>query len=175
MIIADPPWPEHGGGRRGADQHYRLLSCAEISAFGDYVRQLAGDDAFLFLWVTANYLPDGLEVMRAWGFVYRTNIVWVKDKIGLGYYVRHQHELCLIGVRGRPARSRGQQRTGISSVIDARRLGHSVKPDSLHTLASDFGERRIELFARRRRAGWECYGDELPPLKWGLYTCVQRF
>ena len=61
------------------------------------MQQLAGDDAFLFLWVTANYLPDGLEVMRAWGFVYRTNIVWVKDKIGLGYYVRHQHELCLIG------------------------------------------------------------------------------
>ena len=165
VIIADPPWQERGGGRRGAQNHYALMPTDAIMAMGSQVRRLAGDNAFLFLWTTSTFLPDALDVMRAWGFKYKSNIVWVKDSIGLGFYVRHQHEVVLIGVRGRPARSRGQHTTSTPSVIDARKSGHSVKPHALHEIAAEFGERRIELFARRRTPGWECHGDELPPLK----------
>lgn len=165
VIIADPPWMMRGAGKvkRGADRHYELMPTSEIAALAEFVKGLAGDDAFLFLWTTNNHLPDALEVMRAWGFQYRTNIAWVKESIGMGFYTRGQHELCLIGVRGRPPRSmRGRYKgDAASSVIQAEKRAHSQKPDALHDIAWSFGTRRVELFARRRTPGWECYGDEL--------------
>lgn len=105
-IAADPPWLERGAGKvkRGADRHYPLMPTDEICQLD--VASLADDDAHLWLWVTNNFLPDGLRVMNAWGFRYVTNMAWGKVRngrvqIGLGQYLRGSHELCLFGVRGR--------------------------------------------------------------------------
>ena len=81
-IVADPPWPEYGGGRikRGADRHYKLMSVNEIKAMAVQVRRLTDQEGcHLYLWVTNNYLPYGFEVMREWDFEYKTCITWVKE------------------------------------------------------------------------------------------------
>ena len=173
IVLADPPWNERGGGKikRGADRHYPLMKTEEIIRLGDDIEHFIGDDAFLFLWVTNNYLPAGLEVMQAWGFDYRTNFVWVKDRVGLGFYARGQHELCLVGVRGNPPRSRrggGGGSNGFEvppSVLHADRGAHSKKPEAFYEVVESFksepGSPCLELFARNTRAGWESWGNEL--------------
>ena len=82
-IVADPPWPETGagvkGGRRGADRHYPLMSVKDILAMGPQVKALRGEEGcHLYLWVTNNFLPAGLQVMEAWGFTYKTIVTWAK-------------------------------------------------------------------------------------------------
>ena len=103
-IYADPPWPEVGagvkGGRRGADRHYPLMSFKEIYALGSEVQRVATPNAHLYLWITNRFLSQGLQVMGAWGFEYRTVITWGKDRFGLGQYFRGQTEQCLFGIRG---------------------------------------------------------------------------
>ena len=166
VLLADPPWNECGAGKhkRGADRYYPLMKTAEIVALEPTVREITADDCFLFLWVTNNFLPDGLEVMRAWGFDYKTNFCWVKDSIGLGFYARGQHELCLLGVRGKPPRAKrtaDNWGTDVSSVHFAPKRGHSAKPESFYEIVEGFGNRRVELFARRERKGWTSLGNEL--------------
>ncbi len=168
-IVADPPWPEYGGGKikRGADRHYPLMSIAEICSLGNKVKALRGEEGcHLYLWVTNNYLPAGLEVMRAWGFEYKTCITWGKVKedgtptLGLGQYFRGASEHCLFGVYGHlPYRmtdgddpKRGQGRT----LILAPRQEHSQKPEALLDMAELVSHPpRLELFARRQRLGWD--------------------
>lgn len=166
-ILADPPWNETGAGRikRGADKHYSLMKTADIIA---YMKEIPLDPSgsHLYLWVTNNFLPDGLEVMKALGFRYVTNLVWVKDRFGLGQYFRGQHELLLFGVMGKvpykesdnPTRSR----CVIPSVIHAKRRKHSQKPDEQYPIieATSYSP-YLELFARQRREGWDAWGDEL--------------
>lgn len=106
-------------------------------------------------------LRESLEVMAAWGFLYRTNLVWVKDKIGTGYYIRNEHELLLIGRRGNlPVPEPGTQP---SSVIHAPRTEHSEKPvefyELIETLYPDLP--KIELFARNNREGWKAWGNQV--------------
>ena len=88
IIYADPPWFEAGGGqiKRGADRHYPLMKTQEIIDLN--VSSIVADNAHLYLWVTNNFLQDGLDVMKAWGFEYKTIITWMKDKTGLGQYYR---------------------------------------------------------------------------------------
>lgn len=102
-IYADPPWMERGGGKikRGADRHYPLMSTKDIMALD--VPSSAADDCHLYLWVTNNFLPDGLKVMEAWGFRYVTMITWLKDRAGLGQYFRGITESCLFGIKGHPS------------------------------------------------------------------------
>ena len=118
----------------------------------------AAPDSVLFLWATNPKLADALAVMQAWGFEYRTNMAWVKDRIGMGYYVRGQHELLLIGKRGglpvpdtanRPA-----------SVVNAPVGGHSAKPTVFYDLIERMygGLPMAELFARVERPGWHRWG-----------------
>ena len=146
VVLADPPWSESGGGRikRGADRHYDLMTTDAIAALAPKVREIAADDAFLFLWVTDTFLPDGLRVLSEWGFTYKRTFIWCKDSFGLGFYARGQHEICLLGVRGKPARSR-------------RALIHGTS----YEVVESFGGSYCELFARRRRTGWVSYGSEL--------------
>jgi len=135
-VYADPPWLERGGGRikRGADKHYRLMSTKAIAALP--VREWAAKDAHLYLWVTNNFLPDGLLVLGSWGFRYVTAITWMKDKVGLGQYYRGITEHCLFGVRGRvsyrfrPDGKRAQGKTGFLE----RRGSHSVKPETMRQM-----------------------------------------
>ena len=162
-ILADPPWWEAGGGkiRRGADRHYPLMKTEQIMTMP--VSEIADDDAHLYLWVTNGKLPDGLKVMEAWGFKYKTNIAWAKDRMGLGQYFRGQHELCLFGVRGNiPYRtlSSGKRAQG-RTLITAPRRAHSEKPEELRSMIQIVSPGPyIELFARERYPGWDAWGFE---------------
>jgi N6-adenosine-specific RNA methylase IME4 len=163
-ILADPPWNERGGGKikRGADRHYKLLKTEEIISLP--VASLAEDNAHLYLWVTNGHLPDGLRVMDAWGFRYKTNIAWAKDRFGLGQYFRGQHELCLFGVRGNiPYRTRrdGKRAQG-RTLITAPRGEHSEKPEELRNMIELVSPGPyLELFARQKYPGWDSWGDEV--------------
>ena len=162
-IVADPPWPETGGGKicRRAQKHYPVVKD------GDMAGVLAtapcwhpADDCHLWLWVTNNRLPLGLSIMTTLGFRYVTNLVWVKDRFGIGQYLRGQHEICLFGVRGKtmmpPIRN-------VPSVVHAPRTRHSAKPDLVFDAIERVspGEPRLEMFARQPRSGWTVWGNEV--------------
>jgi len=157
-IYADPAWNESGGGKikRGADKHYKLMKTADIKLLP--VADIADDDCWLYLWVTNNFLKDGLEVMESWGFRYVTNFVWAKDRFGIGYYFRGQHELCLFGVKGKLK----PIKRNVSSLVVAKKTIHSKKPiEARNKIVSMSYEPRIELFAREKVDGWDSWGNEL--------------
>lgn len=173
-IYADPPWLEVGGGKihRGADRHYPLMKTEDIKWLD--VGSIADKDCHLYLWTTNNFLEDALEVMRHWGFRYITNIVWCKDRFGLGYYFRGQHELLLFGTKGNlkpkhklfnnPALWSGTpQLEGTktpTTVIHAKRTEHSSKPQEFYDLIETVSHSPYaELFARNKREGWDTWGN----------------
>ena len=166
VLLADPPWNERGAGKskRGADRHYPLLSTPKIIEVMRESGKLQhiSSTAHCYLWVTNNFLIDGIKVMEELGFRYVTNIVWIKPSMGLGQYFRGQHELMLFGVRGKgydictPA-------SNIPSVIVADRQEHSRKPEEAYQLieARSNGP-YLEMFARRPRGkDWEVWGNEV--------------
>lgn len=166
--IADPPWWEKGGGKikRGADRHYPLMKTRDICALP--IAPLFASNAHLWMWVTNNFLEDGLEVLRAWGFHYVTNCAWVKMRNGrlqqgLGQYLKGSHELLLFGTRGRvPYKVIDGKRQQAPSVIVAERTEHSRKPDEQYPLVERVSTGPfIELFARRDRPGWANWGNHL--------------
>lgn len=162
-IYADPPWNESGGGKvkRGADRHYPLMKTADIIAMGEMVRGMVDDNAHLYLWVTNNFLPDGLRVMEAWGFRYITKITWLKEHAGLGQYFQGKTEDCLFGVRGRlPYREvNGMKARGVTAIY-AKATTHSTKPDAMRQMIETVSyEPRLEMFARQRWPGWDVFGN----------------
>ena len=166
IIYADPPWDESGGGKikRGADRHYPLMKTKDIAALK--VKEIAADNAHLYLWVTNNFLPDGLEVMKAWGFKYKTIITWKKDRIGLGQYFRGNTEHCLFGVRGNlPYKIENDKRQQGVTGFDAKRKEHSEKPlemvEMIEKVSDRTGFNKIELFARDIKNGWDKWGNEI--------------
>jgi len=171
VIVADPPWLERGSGKikRGADRHYPLMKTTEIVAtMADVLGGRVADDAHLYLWVTNNFLVDGLGVIDALGFRYVTNVVWIKNRPGLGQYFRGCHELCLFAVRGRGLAVRSESRSIVSTLTAAhvrREDGerkHSGKPSEFFDMVErrSTGE-RLEMFARVRRPGWDSWGNEV--------------
>jgi N6-adenosine-specific RNA methylase IME4 len=168
-VLADPPWrfqhrtgkvaPEHARLRR-----YTTMSLAEIGAVP--VASCVAPCAHLYLWVPNALVPEGLEVMRSWGFRYVSNIVWAKrrrdggpDGRGVGFYFRNVTELLLFGVRGSlrtlpPARSQ-------VNMMETRKREHSRKPDEQYPLIEACSPGPyLELFARGAREGWSSWGDE---------------
>jgi len=125
------------------------------------VSHLATDAAALFLWTTAPHLQESFDVLAAWGFEYKTTVVWVKDKIGLGYFVRNQHELLLVATRGDMPSPSPANRP--ASVISAPRREHSRKPDEAYALIEQMYPElpKVELFARQKRSGWQTWGNEV--------------
>ena len=157
-IYADPAWNEVGGGKikRGADRHYPLMKTEDIKKLP--VKDIADDNCWLFMWCTNNFLKDGIEVMESWSFRYVTNIVWCKDRFGIGYYFRGQHELCLFGVKG----NLKPKVRNIPSAFYEPRTKHSKKPDRIRNVITEISyEPRIELFARQKYNGWDAYGNEI--------------
>lgn len=156
VLYADPPWRyEHSETTtREIENHYPTMTLDEIKDMD----VPAADDAVLFLWVTSPKLIEGLEVLDAWGFQYRTCMVWIKDRIGMGYYARQQHELLLIGKRGALPVPDPEDRP--SSVIHGPRGEHSAKPDEVYELIERMYPTRskFELFQRRERTGWLSWG-----------------
>lgn len=153
-VSLDPPWWEAGGGKikRGADRHYDLLKTIDmpgvIYGSGEFNFE---EDAHMYMWVTNNFLEDGLWLMKALGFRYITNIVWPKTKVGLGQYFRGKHELILFGVRGRgKAESVFQDTRSVASVLDVKKQSriHSRKPDETFELIESRSKGPyLEMFA----------------------------
>lgn len=158
VLYADPPWrydfAEDTG--RQIENHYPTMALDEIQKLD----VPASDDAVLFLWTTSPKLVEGIDVLSAWGFAYVTCMVWVKDRIGMGYYARQQHELLLIGKRGALPVPDPEDRP--SSVIQAARGVHSAKPDEAYELIERMYPLRekCELFQRRPRDGWAGWGNQ---------------
>lgn len=165
VILADPewrfePWSRETGMDRAPENHYPTSPLETIKARP--VARLAAEDCALFLWATAPMLPEALEVMAAWGFAYKTQLVWIKDALGTGYWFRSAHELLLVGTRGNvPAPAMGTQ---WASVLEAPRGAHSAKPPRVHALIEDYFPTlpKIELNARAARPGWDAWGAEAP-------------
>ena len=169
-VLADPPWQFTNRTGKMAPEHRRLarygtLDLDAISALP--VAQIAAPTAHLYLWVPNALLPDGLQVMRAWGFSYKSNIVWHKrrkdggsDGRGVGFYFRNVTELLLFGVRGKNARTLAPGRTQVN-YLGSRKREHSRKPDEMYDIieACSPGP-RIELFARGVRPGWTVWGNQ---------------
>jgi N6-adenosine-specific RNA methylase IME4 len=168
IIYADPPWKESGGGKikRGADNHYPLMSTDAIVALRYELDKITDGNAHLYLWTTNNFLDDALYVMRAWGFEYKTTITWVKDKFGLGQYFRGQTEHCLFGVRGMiPYKTENGKRQQGRTFFYAPRGEHSQKPkemrDMIERVSDREGFNKLELFAREKTEGWDVWGNEV--------------
>jgi len=162
IIYADPPWryenPPMGGSNRSIENHYPTMSLEEICELP--VRKLATDDSILYLWATAPKLAECMRVIEAWGFEYRTNFVWVKDKIGMGYHARNQHEILLVAKRGNIPPPAVADR--VSSVVSGERTEHSEKPIVFYELIESFYPelQKIELFSRAPRDGWAAWGNQ---------------
>lgn len=162
IIYADPPWryehPPIGSTSRSIENHYPTMSLEEICELP--VSGVAADDAVLFLWATAPKLAECFAVIESWGFTYRTCMVWVKDKIGMGYHARNQHEILLIAKRGTLAPPEPSDRP--PSVLHAPRAAHSAKPEEFYELIEKMypGAPKLELFARGEREGWSVWGNQ---------------
>lgn len=167
-LYADPPWEERGGGKitRGAQNHYPLKSTESICALvvdGLHVSMLFEKNAHCYLWVTNNFLLDGLSVLRAWGFEYKTMITWAKDRVGLGQYFRGQTEHVLFGVRGSVPYAVTEEggRSQGTTLITAPRGRHSEKPAEMRKMIERVSPGPyLELFGRKLVDGWNVRGDD---------------
>jgi len=165
VVVADPPWQfddKLPGPGRGADKHYRTLPQLEIERFP--LPPIA-DDALLFLWRVSSMVEEAYRVTRAWGFVPKSEIVWLKRTskgnrwFGMGRIVRAEHESCIVAKRGQPV----ILSNSIRSTFEAQAGIHSRKPDEFYALVEQLAPGPyLELFARRERPGWICLGDEVP-------------
>jgi N6-adenosine-specific RNA methylase IME4 len=163
ILLADPPWRyEHqlfSSTWKDIEDHYPTLALEEICALP--VAEIASENALLFLWVPAPKLAESFKVIEAWGFDYRTGLVWVKHAIGMGNYVRQKHEHLLIARRGEIPMPATADRP--VSVFEAPRREHSRKPEASYELIERMYPTlpRIELFARQVRPGWAAWGNEV--------------
>lgn len=168
-ILADPPWQFQNRTGKMAPEHKRLLrySTMELKEIMDLpVAQLAAARSHLYLWVPNALLQEGLKVMEAWGFTYKTNLVWYKtrkdggpDGRGVGFYFRNATELVLFGVRG-SMRTLNPGRTQVN-LLASRKREHSRKPDEFYGLIESCSPGPyLELFARFKRPGWTQWGNE---------------
>jgi len=186
-ILVDPPWQFQNRTGKVAPEHKRLsryqtLTLEEIKRLP--VADAADDISHLFLWVPNALLPWGIEVMQAWGFQYKSNIVWHKirkdggsDGRGVGFYFRNVTELMLFGIRGKNARTLKPGRTQVNYLC-SRKREHSRKPDEQYRILEACSRGPyLELFARGERDGWACWGnqaDECYQPTWKTYRNHSR-
>ncbi|MDE1149651.1 MAG: MT-A70 family methyltransferase [Azospirillaceae bacterium] len=169
-VLADPPWRFVNRTGKMAPEHHRLsrygtMSVEEICALP--VEQTLADTAHLYLWVPNALLPEGLQVLQAWGFQYKTNLVWHKlrkdggsDGRGVGFYFRNVTELILFGVRGKNARTLDPGRTQVN-YLGTRKREHSRKPDEQYELIEACSPGPyLEMFARGARRNWTVWGNQ---------------
>lgn len=169
VIYADPPWKYNNSGvivtDTGAEvypralKHYPDMSIAELCEIGATIKDMADDNAVLFLWVTSPLLEESFDVIRAWGFKYKTSFVWDKIAHNFGHYNSVRHEFLLVCTRGSCT---PDVPTLYDSVVSIQRTEHSVKPEDFRRIIDDlytYGQ-RIELFARRPVDGWEVWGNQ---------------
>lgn len=161
VLYADPPWRyEHSKTEsRDIENQYPTMSLQEICDLP--VSDVTDDDAALFLWTTSPKLQESMQVLDAWGFTYRTCAVWDKARMGMGYYYRQQHELLLVATKGSPGVPEPANRPP-SVLREKRDQKHSVKPQTVaDQIEAMYPQaRRIELFARAARNGWDVWGNQ---------------
>ena len=189
-IYADPPWAEVGGGQicRGAQNHYGVMKQKDLLALAPEVRRVTAENAHLYLWVTNNFLQDGLDLAKEWGFTYKTMITWGKEKFGIGQYYRGMSEQCLFAVKGNlpyktakvpltdkeiksmvkagkpiPEDGMVERRQQGTTLLLAPRMEHSAKPLEMRQRIEKVSyEPRLELFGRLNvPASWDAIGLEL--------------
>jgi len=169
-IYADPPWQFQNRTGKVAPEHRRLKRYATMTL--DEICEMpvvahTEENAHLYMWVPNALLPEGLRVLEAWGFTYKTNLIWLKvrkdggpDGRGVGFYFRNVTEVLLFGLKGRmrtlkPGRSQ-------VNLLSSRKREHSRKPDEFYELIEDCSPGPyLELFAREKRTGWTQWGDQI--------------
>jgi N6-adenosine-specific RNA methylase IME4 len=169
-VLADPPWRFQNRTGKIAPEHKRLhrYSTSSLQEIKNIpVETIVEDTAHLYLWVPNALLAEGLQVMEAWGFTYKTNIVWYKirsdggpDRRGTGFYFRNVTEILLFGVKGKKARTLQPGRSQ-ENIISSQKREHSRKPDEQYEIieACSWGP-YLEMFARTQRDGWFSWGDQ---------------
>jgi len=162
IIYADPPWSyknKRTGGtmQSGAANKYSTMSVGDICALP--VSDISDRNSVLFLWATVPLLPEALEVMKAWGFKYKTMLTWRKImSLGMGFWFRGQTEHLLLGVRGKVKAFRIQKPNFVQCKVGR----HSQKPQEFRDLIEMASlQPRIELFAREKTDGWDVWGNEV--------------
>jgi len=186
-ILIDPPWQFQNRTGKIAPEHKRLsrygtMTLEEIKTLP--VKEAAADVSHLYLWVPNALLPDGLTVMEAWGFRYKSNLVWRKirkdggsDGRGVGFYFRNVTEILLFGVRGKNARTLQPGRTQVN-YLESRKREHSRKPDEQYDIIEACSRGPfLELFARGERKGWASWGnqaDDTYKPTWSTYSNHSR-
>lgn len=181
-VLADPPWQFQNRTGKVAPEHRRLarygtMDLDDILALP--VSSLLADTAHLYLWVPNALLPEGLRVMEAWGFQYKSNIIWHKvrkdggpDGRGVGFYFRNTTEIILFGVKGKNARTKAAGRKQVN-IIRTQKREHSRKPDELYDIVESCSNGPyLELFARGPRQGWSVWGDQAEEYEptWATYA-----
>jgi N6-adenosine-specific RNA methylase IME4 len=183
VIVADPPWPFNDklpGEGRGAAKHYPLMTTYDICQLAvkghgsvTIMDQPIADDAVLFLWRVASMQQSALDVAQAWGFVVKTDLVWLKKTstgqrwFGMGRTLRAEHETCLVCTRGRPELLNRSTRSTFVTDLDLNGLSakvgrHSEKPSEFYSIVESLvAGPYLELFARRERTGWTTIGNEI--------------
>ncbi len=170
-IYADPPWRFMNRTGKMAPEHKRLSRYSTMTLDDIYempVATIAAEQSHLYLWVPNALLAEGLETMKRWGFTYKSNIVWFKqrkdggpDGRGVGFYFRNVTELVLFGIRGKSNRTLKPGRTQ-TNIIGTRKRGHSRKPDEMWDLVERCSPGpRLEIFARYYRHDWDQWGDQV--------------
>ncbi len=164
-VVADPPWrfsDSLPGRGRGAAKHYTTLSIAELCAFD--LPPIA-DDAYLFMWRVSSQVAEAYEVVDAWNFVPKTEMVWVKRTkhgkrhCGMGRTLRAEHETAIVAVRGKPRPLNLSTRSTFEAAVGR----HSAKPDEFFAIVEALcAGPRVEMFARKLRPGWLSLGNEVP-------------
>ncbi len=170
-VLVDPPWQFTNRTGKMAPEHRRLsrystMNLTDILELS--IARLANSTAHLYLWVPNALVAEGLEVMKRWGFTYKTNLIWFKirkdggpDRRGVGFYFRNVTELILFGMRGKNARTKQPGRT-MPNLLSTRKREHSRKPDELYDLVEACSSGPyLELFARHPHPGWHQWSDEL--------------
>lgn len=181
-VLADPPWQFQNKTGKVAPEHKRLnrYGTMTLDEIGDLpVASICVEPAHLYLWVPNALLPEGLRVMKAWGFQYKSNLIWHKvrkdggpDGRGVGFYFRNTTEIILFGVRGKDARTLAPGRRQVN-IIKSMKREHSRKPDEQYKIIEACSPGPfVELFARGPREGWVTWGNQAEEYKptWPTYT-----
>ena len=174
VILADPPWEYNNRGRGAASNSYNLMSIEQMKSLP--VQNICDKDCVLFMWTTFPQIQEALDLIKSWGFIYKTGASWQKltrngrTAFGPGFFFRSASELLLLAVKGKPKLKTKDNRNFFSDFVN----GHSRKPDYQYTLIERmFDGPYVEFFARRPRNNWTSVGDMLTENDGGLFNFVK--
>ena len=166
VILADPPWRYTGfilNPILEPEYHYETMTHSDLKAMKEDILKVAAENSVIFMWATPAKLEEALELLKVWGFTYKTNLVWEKSRGMMGAWAYNKHEFILIGTRGSVA----PKETLASSILKWKRTDHgnihSGKPDKLYQQIEEWFPKlsKLELFARNVREGWSSFGNQI--------------